>query len=345
MNTTPEAIQPGQISTSSTDTEALDTATISPADLAPIDGFPLLLNVGSTGGSALAWANDRQSDIQSLLATHGAVLIRGLNVPGSSQFGKILSTLFGSELIQYIYRSTPRTGLRGNVYTATEYPASEVIPQHNENAYARDWPMRIGFLCMLPAETGGETPIGDSRLVYDMIPPSIRTRFEEKGIMYVRNYSDLDLPWSVVFQTDDRNDVEAYCDGHGLACEWLASGNLRTRQVNPATAVHPDSGEKLWFNQAHLFHVSSLGAEVAEALASSLGEENLPRNAYYGDGEPIDLEALESIRAAYRQTRIRFSWERNDLLLLDNMRFNHGRESFTGTRRVLTGMAWPNRTT
>src|SRR6266508_3910237 len=118
-------------------------------------------------------------------------LIRGLKVPGSTQFGKILSTLFGSELLEYTYRSTPRTRLRGNVYTATEYPAGEVIPQHNENSYSRNWPNRIGFMCILPAETGGETPIGDCRVVYNMLPKSVRDKFEQKGVMYVRNYSTL----------------------------------------------------------------------------------------------------------------------------------------------------------
>jgi alpha-ketoglutarate-dependent taurine dioxygenase len=51
---------------------------------------------------------------------------------------------------------------------------------------------------------------------------------------------------------------------------------------------------------------------------------------------------LETIRAVYDQTKIRFSWEKNDLMLLDNMLFTHGRESFTGARKVLTGMACPN---
>ena len=91
------------------------------------------------------------------------MLIRGLKVLGSTQFGKIVSTLFGAELLEYVYRSTPRTELRGHVYTATEYPAAETIPQHNENAYSRSWPLRLGFMCLLPSETGGETPIGDTQ--------------------------------------------------------------------------------------------------------------------------------------------------------------------------------------
>lgn len=315
---------------------------ISVSELTPVEGLSLLLDVASSGLSAMNWAEEYQHDIRNLLETHGAVLIRGLKVPGTAQFGKILSTLFGAELLEYIYRSTPRTELRGNVYTATEYPANQVIPQHNENSYSRRWPNRIGFMCILPSETGGETPIGDSRVIYSMLPAWLRDKFEQKGVMYVRNYSTLDLPWSVVFQTNEKSAVEAFCDANDLHYEWLENDTLRTRQINPATAVHPHTGDRLWFNQAHLFHASSLGKEIAETLLASLGEENLPRNSYYGDGTPIEPEALEVIRSAYEQTKIKFSWQKNDLLLLDNMLFTHGRESYTGARKVLAGMACPN---
>lgn len=321
---------------------SLSRQKITIADLKPVGELPLLLDVEQSGMSTVNWAETYQEDIRELLDNHGAVLIRGLKVPGSSQFGKILATLFGAELLEYVYRSTPRTQLRGNIYTATEYPAAEVIPQHNENSYSRHWPMRIGFMCILPSETGGETPIGDSRVIYNMLPKALRDKFEERGVMYVRNYSTMDLPWSVVFQTEDKSVVEEYCNANDLKFEWLENNGLRTTQVNPATAVHPRSGDKLWFNQAHLFHVSSLGKENAETLISSLGEENLPRNTYYGDGSRIEPEALDTIRAAYEKTKIRFQWKQNDLMLLDNMIFTHGRESYTGARKVLVGMACPN---
>jgi len=322
---------------------AVSRQRITASDLKSIGGLPILLDVETSRVNAVNWAEEYQQDIQSLIEINGAVLIRGLKVPGSTQFGKILSILFGSELLEYTYRSTPRTRLRGNIYTATEYPASEVIPQHNENSYSLNWPNRIGFMCIMLAETGGETPISDSRVVYNMLPKSVRDKFEQKGVMYVRNYSTLDLSWSVVFQTDDKSQVEAYCKANELTYEWLESDGLRTRQVTSATVAHPHTGEKVWFNQAHLFHVSSSGKDIAETLLASLGEENLPRNAYYGDGSPIELEALELIRSIYEQTKIKFAWQKNDLLLLDNMLFTHGRESYTGARKVLVGMACPNR--
>ena len=321
---------------------ALSRRQITTNDLKSIAGLPILLEVQTSALNVVRWAEEHQANIRALLETQGALLIRGLKVLGNSQFGKILATLFGSELIEYVYRSTPRTHIQGNVYTATEYPADQVIPQHNENAYSRTWPNRLGFMCLLPAETGGETPIADSRVVYKLLPQSIRDKFEEKGVMYVRNYSTIDLRWSVVFQTEDKAQVEAYCDANDLKYEWLEDDRLRTSQVNLATALHPRTGEKVWFNQAHLFHISSLGQDMAGTLVKSLGEENLPRNAYYGDGSRIEPEALELIRDAYEQTKVKFTWQKNDLLLLDNMLFSHGRESYTGLRKVLVGMACPN---
>jgi len=316
---------------------------ITASDLKPIDGLPFLLDVETGGLNALDWTEEYKQAIQNLIAINGALLIRGLKVPGSAQFGKVLSTLFGAELLEYTYRSTPRTKLRGNVYTATEYPPNELIPQHNENSYSRTWPNRIGFMCILPAETGGETPIADSRTVYQKLPRSIVDKFDQKGVMYVRNYSTLDLPWSVVFQTEDKSQVEEYCDANELSYEWLENDGLRTTQVNPAIAVHPHSREKVWFNQAHLFHVSNLDKDIGEALLASLGEEDLPRNSYYGDGSPIELETLELIRSTYESTKIKFTWRQGDLLLLDNMLFSHGREAYTGGRKILVGMASPNR--
>jgi alpha-ketoglutarate-dependent taurine dioxygenase len=321
-------------------TAAVSRKQITVDDLKPVGGIRLQLDI--EGMSASAWVDEYQQDVRDILKANGAVLIRGLKVPGSSQFGKILSTLFGSELLEYTYRSTPRTELRGNVYTATEYPAAEVIPQHNENSYSRHWPNRIGFLCMVPSPVGGETPISDSRIVYNLLPESVRNKFEEKGVMYVRNYSTLDLPWTEVFQTSDKNEVEAFCKANDLTCEWRGENDLRTSQVNQATAIHSVTGEKVWFNQAHLFHASSLSKEIAETLISSLGEENLPRNSYYGDGSPLEPEVLNLIRDAYEKTKIKFPWKANDLLLLDNMLFTHGREAFSGPRKVLVGMACPN---
>ena len=254
--------------------------------------------------SAEAWAEAHQEEIRSLLEAEGAVLIRGLKVLGSTQFGKILSTLFGADLLEYLYRSTPRTELGGHVYTATEYPAYQTIPQHNENAYSRTWPLRLGFMCLLPSDTGGETPIGDSRVVYDMLPESMREKFEEKGVKYVRNYSTLDLPW--LGGLPDLRQVAGRGLLRGQRFGVRVAGGRRTpdQSGQPRHGRPPaDEREGLVQPGAPFPHLQPLRKRSRETLLDSLREENLPRNSYYGDGSPIEPEVLDLIRSTYEETK------------------------------------------
>ncbi|HSF39385.1 MAG TPA: TauD/TfdA family dioxygenase [Thermoanaerobaculia bacterium] len=42
---------------------------------------------------------------------------------------------------------------------------------------------------------------------------------------------------------------------------------------------------------------------------------------------------------AYRETSVAFPWQRGDALLLDNFLTSHGREPFSGPRRIVVAMA------
>jgi alpha-ketoglutarate-dependent taurine dioxygenase len=103
-------------------------------------------------------------------------------------------------------------------------------------------------------------------------------------------------------------------------------------------AHHPETGDYLWFNQAHLFHISSLEPKPRAAMLAVFREEDLPRNSCYGDGTPLDEEMLENIREAFRSETISFPWQASDVLLIDNMLVAHGRNSFQGPRKVLVAM-------
>jgi len=309
--------------------------------LNPDQPIPCVLRPGTDGVNLVSWAEKNRSFIDEKLTAHGALLFRGFGVPNMDVFQEVIQAVSGSEMLEYTYRSTPRTQVQGRVYTSTEYPADKWIPQHNENAYSRSWPMKLFFYCEKAAEEGGMTPITDSHLVYERVPAEIRQRFAEKGVMYVRNYrTGIDLPWSNVFQTEDRSEVEEFCRQAGIEYEWNGD-DLRTRQICQGVAKHPKTGKMLWFNQAHLFHVSSLEPEVREALLELTSEAGLPRNTYYGDGTPIDVADLDVIRGIYDDLLILFPWEEGDVLLLDNMAVAHGRTPFQGARKIRVGMTEP----
>lgn len=303
--------------------------------------LPMILQPAVEGVDLAAWLAGHREKVGEHLTERGGILFRGFDISSLEQLEQLVCALSG-ELLEYTYRSTPRTQVSGRIYTSTEYPPDLHIPLHNEMSYTASWPMKIWFFCAEPAEQGGETPIADSRRVYQRIDPAIRERFERRRVAYIRNYGErMDLPWEDVFQTRDPAEVERFCRKTGIELEWKEDGRLWTRQVCQATAVHPRTGEKVWFNQAHLFHISSLKPEVSEALLSAFGEQGLPRNATYGDGGALDIQDLEAIRAAYRAEAVPIRWRKGDVALLDNMLVAHGRHPFSGRRRVLVGMAEP----
>ena len=295
-----------------------------------------------TAGQPIAHALDTlRPGIDQALRSHGGVLLRGYGVADAEAF-RAFAAAFGHPLVRYDFASTPRRELGAGVYSSTEYPPHQAIPLHNEQSYARAWPMKIWFHCQIVAAAGGETPIADSRKVHQRIDPAIRRRFAERGVLYVRNYgSGLDVPWQRVFGSNEAAVVEAYCATHGIAYEWKADGELRTRQVAQGVANHPHSHEPVWFNQAHLFHVSALEPMVREALLDAVAPEDLPRNAYYGDGAAIEDGVLDEIRAVYRELEVVFPWQAGDVLMLDNMLVAHARTPFTGARKVIVAMAEP----
>lgn len=310
--------------------------------LQPGDRLPLVVQPAVNGVNLIAWVTNNREFIETHLLEHGAILFRNFDVHEVAEFERFIGAISG-RLLDYSYRSTPRRQVSGKIYTSTEYPASQSIPLHNENAYSRNWPMKIWFFCIRPAEGGGETPIADSRRVYERIGSKIKERFVGKKLVYVRNYgSGLDLPWQNVFQTTDKSEVEEYCRIVGMEFEWIDEDRLRTRQLCQAVATHPRTGERVWFNQAHLFHVSRLAVEVRGSLLSTLKEEDLPRNVYYGDGSPIEASVLDEICEKYEQEAITFPWQQGDILMLDNMLTAHGRRPFVGQRKVVVGMAEPS---
>ncbi|MEM7307337.1 MAG: amino acid adenylation domain-containing protein [Planctomycetota bacterium] len=287
-----------------------------------------------------AWLAGRRDRAFELLRGHGALLFRGFALDSPAALEGAMRSLGDGEPLDYAYRSTPRSQVEGRVFTSTEYPPDRTIPQHSEQAYSRSFPRLLGFLCLTPPARGGATPVADNRRILARVPADVRARFERHGVLYVRNYGGpLDLGWREVFQTDDRVEVERFCEGEGIELEWGPGDRLRTRQVCPGVVEHPVTGEAVWFNQAHLFHASALGAEDLVALIDSCGEDHLPRQARFGNGDEIPADDLAAVRAAIAAETVRFDWRAGDLLLLDNLLACHGREPFEGERRVVVCMS------
>lgn len=309
-------------------------------DVTPL---PVVTPVGH-GVSLAEFVREHVDELARQIRENGGVLFRGFHVREPADYQSFIDSL-NVEPMDYIYRSTPRTHVQRDIFTATEYPAQLEIPLHCENAYQRVWPMWISLCCLTPATGGGgQTPVADLKAVTEAIPSEIVDSFRRRKVKYIRHYRPyVDVSWQDVFQTEDREQVAEFCRENDIRHEWLDQETLRTEQVCQGVATHPETGDAVFFNQAHLFHVSSLSENAAEEMIKFFGRDRLPRNAAFGDGEEISGGDLEAVRSAFASAAVDLQWRQGDVVILDNMQFAHGRRTYSGERRVLASLLKPYR--
>lgn len=275
--------------------------------------------------------------VQRLLLHHGGILFRGFNVDEPFEFQECVQSA-GARPFGYVGGDSPRSRVVDDVYTSTDYPASEVISLHNEMSYLPECPRRLFFLCETPASSGGQTSLAHCRDVLKALPTIILERFRSAGLNYIRNfYSGVRLgkSWQDTYSTHDRKELEAIVAKQGSTCEWSSNGDLRVSTLRSAFTTHPLTGELVWFNQAEQWHSSSLKPASRTLFEGMLGKGRLPHDCEYGDGTPLDENELSQIRHALNACKLLFDWQRGDLLMIDNILMMHGREAFTGHRRTL----------
>ncbi len=299
--------------------------------------LPLVCQPRRPDLDAFAWAGAHLSGLHAALRHYGAILFRGFDVPSVAAFERLAGTfcpdLFGD------YGDLPREALGEKVYESTPYPADKTILFHNESSHLHRWPEKQFFFCVIPARERGETPIVDCRDLFRRLDSPVARQFEERKLMYVRNFVEgLDMPWQKFFRTSDRRAVEVSCSAAGMEAEWTDDNGLRLRQIAPAVIRHPRTGEKCFFNQIQLHHVSQLDPELRESLLEIYGEQGLPRNVFYGDGSPIPDALVAELQDLYWQASVAFPWQKGDVLMVDNMMIAHARNPFVGPRKIVVAM-------
>jgi len=283
-----------------------------------------------------AWCSSNREKLDGYLDRYGAILFRGFPLGGTEDFEGVASSIAHDLFAEY--GDLPPEAASERIYHSTPYPPDKMILFHNESSHLSSWPLRQFFFCVVPSEDRGETPLLDCREVCEALDPEIVEAIASKDLMYVRNFSEgIDVPWQDFFHTDDKAEVERACSAAGMSCEWTEQG-LRVRQVAKGVRTHPRTGERTFFNQVQLHHVSCLDPETRTALSQLFSYEDLPRNVYYGDGTPIPDSVIDRISELYEELCVETPWQKGDLIALDNMLVAHARRPFSGQRKILVAM-------
>lgn len=307
--------------------------------------LPMVLQFeeGSDIDSFTSWYAENRNFIEEQLLKVGALFIKGIHSNTVEKFDS-LTKFLSPNAPNFLDGNSPRGKHTSNVYNASEYDNNAIIRLHTEYSYSNIWPGKLYFCCITPATTGGQTTVGDCRVMLEKLNPALVDEFEKKGITYIRNLHSgqgFGPSWQDAFETKDKKTMETYCAANGIKVAWQRNGDVRLTQTRPAIRRHPVTNERLWFNQVDQFYPRIYGDEVYETLLMMAGndENNLPMHSTYGDGTPIQKEYVEEIVRVLDEVLIPVPWEEGDLLIVENMISLHGRLPFTGPRKIVVCMA------
>lgn len=292
--------------------------------------------------------------LQEALLKDGGILFRGFPIDDEQDFTDLIKTLKLGSFIDYIGGDSPRTKIAEGVYTSTEAPPSIKIPLHNELSYVKNYPKHIYFYCQIAPQCGGETIIADARKIYQSIDSRVKEKFIDKELRYVSCYYHksqlMDFinavqkghrRWVDVFETEHKLEVERKCHENDFSYRWNQNDWIKLSQQRPATLVHPETGEVVWFNQAHIFDFNpkllGLWRYIGTKILYCRDHMKL-HQVFFCDGSPIPREDLYHILDVLDANTVSFPWQKGDLLVLDNILAMHGRSKFKGKRRILTAM-------
>jgi alpha-ketoglutarate-dependent taurine dioxygenase len=286
------------------------------------------------------WAAEHRDAVRAAVVEHGSLLVRGVGLRDVAETEAVFRRLGGLMIEREAFAARRRYS--DGLYSSTKWPPNQPMCMHHELSYALEFPSLMLFACLTAPTEGGATPVADGAAVLRSLPGELTERFERVGWLLIRNYNDdIGASLAEAFGTDDRRAVEGYCRANAIQFEWAPDGGLRTWQRRSAVVRHPRTGQRCWFNQVAFLNEWAMDPELREYLVDVYGENGLPFNTRFGNGDPIGPDIVQLINEVYAEHTAREQWQSGDLMLVDNVRTAHGRERFLGPREVLVAMADP----
>ncbi|KAH8679602.1 hypothetical protein BGZ60DRAFT_524818 [Tricladium varicosporioides] len=311
----------------------------------------------------------RTGRISNLLTQHGAIYFSNLGLSTAEEFSQFASA-FGWTPHEDIGNPVRRTIHAFNVATANEGPNTEPVYPHNEFGLSPHYPAYVLFYCFSEPETGGETPINNSVVLYDELKkqfPEFIEEVEKKGVKYQLFYpntpqEDTTSAGTSVLQSYGKNvlDTDTVEETRQKVETEIARlptatwrwenqseknplGDLRVFQILPATRRHEQTGRAAFFNNVISRYLNAIKAGSLEPpYLNKKGKLQPP--AFYGDGSVIPHQYMDLAVKIVADTRSLVSWKRGDVLLIDNHAVQHAREPWTGPRKLLASL-WDEPTT
>lgn len=279
-----------------------------------------------------------KAEIDKTLAATGAVLFRGFNIISPELLDRAIDA-YGEPSFTYeaSLSNAVRVNLTPRVFTANEAPPDVEIFLHHEMAQTPLFPSKLFFACMIAPETGGATPLCRSDILLEKLrkaEPQLVADFQDKGVQYTNimpaendETSGQGRSWKSTLSSQTVDAAETRLSALGYSWDWLENGALKVTTPCLDAVRDIGNGETSFFNQ------------LIAAFRGWKDARNDPsKSVTFGDGTPIDVEALGTAIKLADELSYDLNWQAGDVALIDNYRVMHGRRPYSGQRRVVASL-------
>jgi hypothetical protein len=291
-----------------------------------------------------------RGEARSILNDRGALLIRNTPIGTTQELEHCARLLIKAPAEAYTGGVVPRTAHSRYVFSSTEISPLFKMKLHNEMAYQENYPRYISFFCATPPPVLGETFVAHQEEVQQNLPAPLQNTIINDDVVYVRRYlsreyraakinrfKSIFVAWQDAFKTDDKSRVEMHCRNMNVSFDWGPEDTLTLRTVLPSTRIHPDTGQRVYFNQvlSHNFSFEALGpfGFVSHRLAG-IKRDSAPRDTYLASYGTLSRRDGSALKSAYSKSARVFRWRKHDWMIVDNLQVLHSRNRFLGKRAI-----------
>ena len=262
------------------------------------------------------------SDILTKLRETGVVLFRGGSVDPDT------FEAFTRSLCDSFHNPAARASMRADISDgfSTHVPAVNfVLLAHSEGVYIPhpyppfSPPDIACFFCIVPpCEEGGQTILVDGVKFLDRLPLEWADRFRSQGVIYEALWEE--DRWREEFPEDSQkatvdllNTIEEI--------EYRFIENKLHFRYKTAAVTKTLNGQQAFATGilAHLPHFNH------PRYADQLVYTKPTNKVFFGDGEALGEEVINGLVDIQDDILIAHDWQANDVVLIDNTRFMHGR--------------------
>ena len=261
-----------------------------------------------------------------------AALLRNTGMTRLSEMAT-WAELIGLQQMDYTGGTGHREPLGSGVLSVGIEPHYTNIEPHCEMSFWSYYPRYILFGCIEIPASGGETVIADNRRVTeDIRVTETGQRIFEKGIRYIRNFSDTDKPdsipstksWQEAFEFSDWGELEDFCKNKDWQLLRREDGSAQVSYSEVGFEYDPSTGTNLLFTS-----MARLGRAFDNwPPYNSLPNDQRPYHVTYADGSEFSSADLDTLERIFARHSIAIPWQPGDIAVLDNISWPHARPPY-----------------